>query len=165
MIDLEELKKYLISDKERIEKCLKRDLEQHKKFEEQDGDHYTGWMKRISIPVWEEQLKWAIETIEAIKELEESREAIKMYMEQLNVHDDDGNPCTHSEPCNCHWTDPRPWEQQLKDIEIHIEMLIEPETLEKIGADKIEHRDLPFRIMRILAYCNDLEEKEKKQCQ
>lgn len=155
MIDLTGLKKHLTSEKERIERCLRRDIKEHKKALK--SKHYHGILKKISIPEWEKQLKWINETLTALKELKEARSGEKIYKKHLNVHDDDGNPCNHLESCNCHWTDwtdPRQWKQQLEDIEAHIEMLIEPETLEKIGADKIEHRDLPFRIMRILSDYN-----------
>ncbi len=48
---------------------------------------------------------------------------------------------------------------QTDNIETHIEMLLDPEELIRIGVDKQPHRDLSQRVMRIFAEYNNLQEK------
>lgn len=46
---------------------------------------------------------------------------------------------------------------QLSNIETHIEMLLDQEEQERIGADKGDNRELQLRVLRILAAYNNLE--------
>ena len=48
-------------------------------------------------------------------------------------------------------------EYQCSAIETHIEMLLEPELLKRIGADKVYDRPLHLRVMRIFAELDRLE--------
>ncbi|KKN77608.1 hypothetical protein LCGC14_0358830 [marine sediment metagenome] len=51
---------------------------------------------------------------------------------------------------------------EIELIETHIEMLIDEEILKKIGANKLPHRDLHHRVMRIFAEHNTLRTRIEK---
>lgn len=52
--------------------------------------------------------------------------------------------------------DKKEFKAELSSIKTHIEMLIDPEEQERIGADEQPQRDLQQRVMRIFAAYNDL---------
>lgn len=51
---------------------------------------------------------------------------------------------------------------QISCIETHIEMLMEPEELERIGADKGDNRELQLRVLRIFAAFNKLQAENER---
>lgn len=55
------------------------------------------------------------------------------------------------------------WKNQIDNITTHIEVLIEQDVLEKIGADEGDDRPLHLRVMRILDAYNDLQAENKQQ--
>ena len=81
------LREYLLSEKNRITRCLKREEKTHKEFlKRYNKDDYSGWIKRISIPEFEKELYWVNENIKAldiIESLNRSKEDVSEYREKL----------------------------------------------------------------------------------
>ena len=50
---------------------------------------------------------------------------------------------------------------EISCIETHIEMLMEPEELVRIGADKGDGRELQLRVLRIFSAFNELQAENK----
>ena len=51
---------------------------------------------------------------------------------------------------------------EISCIETHIEMLMEPEELERIGADKGDGRELQLRVLRIFSAYNKLQAENER---